>query len=151
MIRQRRIYCLTPDPCSTLMWSHYTDKHRGICLEFGAGNVLFSEALEVIYRSEYPSWVPQEMEQSAFEMFLTKSDDWKYEKEFRIIGALNSDREHLILNGECLRLPPGALQSILVGCEADYAKVKEVVHEHASHLPVRHVVRAANQYRLVIE
>jgi hypothetical protein len=32
-----RIYCLTPDPMSTLMWSHYTKNHRGICLEFGLG------------------------------------------------------------------------------------------------------------------
>src|ERR1039458_3080564 len=32
-ICKRRIYCLTPDPCSTLMWSHYAENHRGICLE----------------------------------------------------------------------------------------------------------------------
>jgi len=65
VISHRRLYCLTPDPCSTLMWSHYADNHRGICLEFDTTNPLFSDALEVAYRSEYPRWVPHEMEQTA--------------------------------------------------------------------------------------
>src|SRR5580693_3833269 len=29
------VYCLSPDPCNTLMWSHYSQNHRRICLEFG--------------------------------------------------------------------------------------------------------------------
>lgn len=28
----RRFYCLTPFADNTLMWSHYADNHRGICL-----------------------------------------------------------------------------------------------------------------------
>jgi len=28
----RRFYCLTPFAVNTLMWSHYSDNHRGICL-----------------------------------------------------------------------------------------------------------------------
>jgi hypothetical protein len=47
VIDHHRLYCLTPEPCSTLMWSHYADNHRGICLEFDTGNPLFSEAMEV--------------------------------------------------------------------------------------------------------
>jgi hypothetical protein len=33
-IADRRIYCLTPHADSILMWSHYADNHKGICLEF---------------------------------------------------------------------------------------------------------------------
>jgi hypothetical protein len=33
-IRKRRFYCLSVLPDSTLMWSHYSANHRGICLEF---------------------------------------------------------------------------------------------------------------------
>src|SRR5579863_196726 len=40
-----RIYCLTPVPDSTLMWSHYADDHRGICLEFGTDARLFASAV----------------------------------------------------------------------------------------------------------
>ena len=31
---QYRVHCLGPDPKNLLMWSHYADSHRGICLEF---------------------------------------------------------------------------------------------------------------------
>jgi hypothetical protein len=151
VISHRGLYCLTPDPCSTLMWSHYADNHRGICLEFDTANPLFSEAVEVAYRSEYPRWVPHEMEQIAFEMFLTKAEDWSYEKEFRIIGGVNMEKDHLNLDGDWLRQPPGALQSVIVGCEADHDAIRKGVSRYAPNLPVRRVVRVSNHYRLQIE
>src|ERR1700704_3968385 len=46
-ISKRRIYCLTPIPHSILMWSHYADNHRGVCLEFDTANRLFSLAMKV--------------------------------------------------------------------------------------------------------
>jgi hypothetical protein len=153
IISDRGIYCLTPEPCSTLMWSHYAAHHAGICLEFNTNNALFSEALEVNYRTSYPPWLPHEMEQIAFEMYLTKSDDWGYEEEFRIIGGLDMEKEHLNLDGDCFRLPPSALQSVIVGCEAreaTYNAVANIVNEHAPGLQVKRVVRVPNHYKLTI-
>jgi hypothetical protein len=70
------IYCLTPLPCSTLMWSHYADNHRGICLEFATNNDLFQCAQSVVYLSEYPVWYPHTLlETSIEEALLTKSED----------------------------------------------------------------------------
>jgi len=150
-ICKRRIYCLTPDPCSTLMWSHYAENHRGICLEFHLGNPLFLNALQVIYRSVYPVWVPQEMQAIADEAVLTKSKDWEYEREFRLVGSPNFVEGHpLKPDGDFLRLPPRALQSVIVGCETDYEAVKRVVHDHAARLPVRRASRMPNHYRLEI-
>src|SRR5580704_921719 len=37
-----RILCLSAKPDSVVMWSHYADKHRGLCLEFGTDNEEFS-------------------------------------------------------------------------------------------------------------
>lgn len=88
------------------MWSHYADNHRGICLEFDTANPLFSEALGVVYCSEYPRWLPHEMERIAFEMLLTKAEDWKYEREFRIIGGMNMEKDPLNVDGDWFRLPP---------------------------------------------
>src|ERR1017187_864386 len=56
-----RIYCLTPVPNSTLMWSHYADNHKGICLEFATGHPLFGSAQKVQYLSSYPKWSPQSL------------------------------------------------------------------------------------------
>jgi hypothetical protein len=133
------------------MWSHYTDKHRGICLEFGTDNSLFAEAMEVIYRSNYPRWVPHNREEYAFEMFLTKSDDWEYEQEYRIIGTVDNGKDRLaLIDGEYLRLPEGALQSIIVRCEADYDAVRKLVDEHSPQIPVKRIARAPDQFRLEI-
>ena len=46
-----RIFCLTPQNESLLMWAHYADSHRGICLQFRntepIGNAL-SEVVPVV-------------------------------------------------------------------------------------------------------
>jgi len=49
----RRFYCLTPFADNTLMWSHYADNHRGICLEFGKDNPLIEKARPVRYCKRY--------------------------------------------------------------------------------------------------
>jgi hypothetical protein len=153
-ICKRRIYCLTPDPCSTLMWSHYAENHRGICLEFFLGNVLFLKAREVMCRSAYPVWVPQEMPAIADQAVLTKSTDWEKEQEWRLVGSPSYSEGHpLRPEGYYLRLPQRALQSVIVGCEARderYEAVKKVVHEHAPGLPVKRATRVPNHYRLEI-
>ena len=153
VIRQKRIYCLTPKPTSNLMWSHYANNHRGICLEFHTGNPLFSGAKEVVYRPDYPRWLPHEVDKTGVEMFLCKSDDWKYEEEFRIIGGLDMEKEYLNLDGEYFYLPPGALQSVIVGCEADeadYDAVRKMVSDHSPDVSVRRVVRMHIEFRLQI-
>src|ERR1035441_227388 len=77
------IYCLTPLTSSTLMWSHYADNHRGLCLEFSTNNNVFRCAQRIVYRSKYPVWHPHTLllETNIEEALLTKSRDWRYEKE----------------------------------------------------------------------
>jgi hypothetical protein len=123
----------------------------GLCLEFHLGNLLFLKARKVIYCSEYPVWVPHEMQAIADEAILTKSKDWEYEQEFRLVGNPSYTEGHpLKPERDFLRLPPRAIQSVIVGCEADYEAVKKVVHEHASGLPVKRASREPNHYRLEI-
>jgi hypothetical protein len=41
------IYCLSRDPCSTLMWSHYSGNHTGICLQFAVPETKLRAAVKV--------------------------------------------------------------------------------------------------------
>jgi hypothetical protein len=153
-VHKRRIYCLTPDPSSTLLWSHYTENHRGICLEFGIDNPLFQLALEVLYPATYPVWSIDEIEdehQRAVEMILAKAKPWEYEKEFRIISPHNTDLNvpTRVVDG-CFELPPGTLKSVIAGCDADYDAIKAIVHHHMPDLPVKRAFRSPNNYRLAI-
>ena len=59
-----RVGCLTESPCNRLMWSHYANNHRGLCIEydFSAFNS-FSAGVTfapVIYSSKRPQ-VPEKL------------------------------------------------------------------------------------------
>jgi hypothetical protein len=155
LIGKRRMYCLTPCPTSILMWSHYAENHRGICLEFGTDNALFRMAVEVIYSKEYPVWAPMDFEEQqhrAMEMLLTKAEDWRYENEFRLISLHNSEiAGPLRVDDGCFTLPPGALKSVIAGCSADYDAVTGVVRACMPDLPVKRAIRVPDHYRLTIE
>jgi hypothetical protein len=156
LIDKRRMYCMTPLPTCTLMWSHYAGNHRGICLEFGIDNPLFAKALSVIYQPKYPVWSPMDFEAQqtrAMEMLLTKAVEWGYEREYRIITLHNNELDtplHVDEKGR-LPLPPGSLKSVIAGCQADYDAVNAIVKAHMPDLPVRRAVRVADHFKLTIE
>jgi Protein of unknown function (DUF2971) len=154
-----RVYCLTPVPDSTLMWSHYTNNHKGICLEFGLENQLFGTAMEVEYVSSYPKWAPHLLEEAmGVRLLLTKSDDWRYEREYRIIGLAEGvsrpvgrlTGHPLSVRDGFLSLPKGALRAVIAGCEADYAAIKKLVQSIDGTITVRRAVRSPSKYHLEI-
>ena len=92
VIAERRIYCLSPHPENILMWSHYADNHRGICLAFNTDIQLFGSALEVQYVQDCPCVNPNMLTPDAvIAAILTKSDVWRYENEFRILGIPDAE------------------------------------------------------------
>jgi hypothetical protein len=148
---------LTPVPDSTLMWSHYAENHNGVCLEFSVDDPVFGFAQEVTYLSSYPPWAPHSLMSTEHpSVLLTKSDDWRYEREYRIIGLAEGIKrsvgpEHpLVLSGNFLRLGKGTLQAVIVGCEADYEKIKATAQAIDPSLKIKHAVRARSRYRLEI-
>jgi hypothetical protein len=150
-----RIYCLTPVPDSTLMWSHYADNHRGVCLEFGTDVRLFASAVQVTYRFDYPKWAPNLVASNPAEILLTKSDDWKYEREYRIIGLGESiqrpfDASPLTLRDNFMHLPEGSIKSVIIGCEANFSQVEQTVRSAAPAMSIKRAVRSPNKYRLEI-
>jgi hypothetical protein len=147
----RRIYCLTPYPDSTLMWSHYANDHKGICLEFGTDNPLIATAREVDYQGVYPVWIPHEMGPDELrQTIFTKAKDWIYETEFRILGIPTAPGSPMQLDGDFLTLPEGSLKSIILGCESPQSEIEAIVVEFAPTLLVRRAIRAFNAYRLFI-
>ena len=74
---QYRVYCLGPDPKNLLMWSHYADSHRGICLEFSLSNKIFCGALKCEYSATYPIMTLYDDSDEALMLsLLAKSDVW---------------------------------------------------------------------------
>jgi hypothetical protein len=73
---------------SNLMWSHYGDAHKGICIGYDCRKVdknIISHLYPVQYSNTRFSNVDMQKVASHAFLFLRKSTDWKYEKEFRLI------------------------------------------------------------------
>lgn len=91
-----KVGCLTTKKDNTLMWSHYADKHRGICIEYDIGKIYEKDNL-IINKVNYnmpiithKSIVDNETLEidninRLIELFSLKSNEWKYEKEYRIL------------------------------------------------------------------
>ena len=83
------MYCLSERNDSVLMWAHYATKHTGFCIEFEASDEtpFFGTAQPVTYESDYPhvDFFKTPKDEQLDPIFLTKSCDWGYEREWRII------------------------------------------------------------------
>jgi hypothetical protein len=87
------------------MWSHHADGHRGFCLQFHIKPDIYPFR-ELLFKVEYPSLYPQinivrNREDQTRKVLLTKSDFWKYEKEWRIIDDKGpEDSPEVLSNNE---------------------------------------------------
>ena len=93
-----RVYCFSRDMNNILMWSHYANEHKGICLCFKSqqidnGNFLILDSsnhylFPVVYDDNLPKQVNMLSNYDPKELvaFLrTKHSGWEYETEYRLI------------------------------------------------------------------
>lgn len=95
--KRYRIACLSEDNDSILMWSHYANNHKGVCIEYD-----FQELIEkfkcdlfpIIYVKRRKKYTPYDLINSSLtfqkSVFL-KADVWSYEKEWRILKCFQND------------------------------------------------------------
>ncbi|WP_317322320.1 DUF2971 domain-containing protein [Subdoligranulum variabile] len=96
------IACLSEVPDSILMWSHYANNHRGFCVAYNLldlNHKLQFSAVPVLYTQERVCLQSISLDQSklnkeTMSLFIqsltSKSMDWSYEKEWRIIRDKSS-------------------------------------------------------------
>jgi hypothetical protein len=87
MARRYGVLCFSEDKADVLQWAHYADSHKGICLGF---DVSGSEGKfgRVLYVSERFPFPKQLDEPFMWKLLSTKSEVWKYEKEWRVFLRL---------------------------------------------------------------
>jgi Protein of unknown function (DUF2971) len=91
------VICLSEVPDSILMWGHYTDNHQGFVVGFDSDHPFFSKRRseqdefgflrQVSYQRERPRVVLSDTSSPVW--FNTKSDQWAYEKEWRMLRVLS--------------------------------------------------------------
>jgi hypothetical protein len=74
------LICFSEHWHNPLLWSHYADKHRGMCLGFDVDG----RGLKAVkYVKERSNLKMPPTKQSADELLFTKYRDWQYEEEWR--------------------------------------------------------------------
>lgn len=134
------ISCFSKRYDSILMWSHYGDKHKGICIEFDRQEKDFMDVkyskkrckfdledttrrvLGYMLSNEEVDVNDKGLIRCISQPFIVKSLDWQYEEEVRCILSPNSDG---VSKFEELSLytMPTKITKIYVGCKVD--KVSE--------------------------
>jgi len=130
------VFCLTEVSDDILMWSHYADQHRGICLEFTLSSQehidFFAQASEIKYQDSFPEVNPFTRSPPGKKltlMALRKSTRWKYEKEWRILKVDGPGKE---------TLPPRLITSVILGARISPDNRQLVLQWVAAHpTPIR--------------
>lgn len=112
---------------SGLMWSHYADEHRGICIEYDTRDQGHPRLKAVDYKgprairtSDLYRWKVRDdagaKEQVFQTYFYTKSNEWKYEKEWRDVRDRNGVTD-----------APFRITAILFGLRCNGSVIKSIV------------------------
>lgn len=121
------ILSLTTDPKNLLMWAHYAQSHQGLVIELDGTHSFFNQRhhpsdefgylREVMYQAERPQIVISELEDLA-PILLTKSEEWRYEAEWRMLRPLTGMAEVGEYRGEKIylfALPPSCIKRVILG------------------------------------
>jgi hypothetical protein len=156
------LLCLSEVRDSILMWGHYADNHQGFVVGFDSDHPFFSkrrsekDEFGFLRRVDYSPRRPQVTltDTSSPVWFSTKSEQWSYEKEWRILRVL-SGADHRIERSPfpiCLfEFAPDAVVEIIVGMRSAPSLVTEIKSLTAS-LPRAQLFAAAEDsgYGLLI-
>jgi hypothetical protein len=122
------LICFCEDWYNPLPWSHYADKHRGMCLGFDVDDRCLRA---VKYVEERPNLQMPLTKESAEGLLFTKYRDWQYEKEWRNWFQLDQ-RE----NGHYFYPFDGyvRLQEIIAGplCIVSKNRINEALRDYSS-------------------
>ena len=153
--KQYRIYCLSEKSDMPLLWSHYASAHTGICLEFDTRRTPFSRATtkKVTYLSTYPAY---DIVDGAYDSLFTKSADWSYEAEWRLIAeerAFARPSWTIKTDNDFLLITSGVLKAVIIGCQTDkptQRRIENIIKTNAPGVLVRKATLAREKYELVI-
>ncbi len=162
------VLCLTPYNNNLLMWSHYGDEHKGICLGFDIDrpfDSVFGAGYNVEYSDNYPE-IPvirmeelmlgqysedkniNKFEDIATRQVYTKATCWEYEQEIRFV------RTPFSYGVGPMSFPAEKLKQLILGCkiaEGDKVKAIEIVKKNFPHAEILQSVMSQTQYKIVFE
>ena len=129
--------CFSETFDSILMWSHYANQHKGICVQyrrsdFTAPSLLCSSAVlrPVSYGrkiSVFDESIHEVNKKENFKILIRKAEEWQYEEEWRIICFLKNLNEQKLVENMISKVYLGAnINEENERLISELAKAKEV-------------------------
>lgn len=161
MINNTAFFCLSETPDNILLWSHYADCHRGVCIEFTTDiskkpHILWNadnknaEPTSMIYagNDELPvmNFYKDDWEQIVTTIFKTKSKQWKYEGEYRSI-QVNAGKG-------LKKIPAGLISGVILGLnvsEDDKKFILNLRKQSSTPIKIKKASREVSLYKIRIE
>lgn len=169
VVRHSTVFCVSEVPDNLLMWSHYADAHRGAVIEFETVpelDTFLCGAFPVTYSEKLPEYASIEeligsmLGQTEIDSMMllrklvsTKSADWAYEREWRVVAPHPRDTTGGLPYEE-IPIHSAEVVGIRLGCRIDQADAEELVsisrnnYERAEVLQAR---QSAENYALDFE
>jgi hypothetical protein len=157
--REKGLLCFSADWRNPLLWAHYSDKQKGLCLGFEIPEQKGDPENDEIERVRYierPEAFPSNfadlpgLERSLLvrRILFTKFNDWHYEQEIRVWGPLQNEEGGLYFLefDEKLRL-----KEVIVGqrCTLSRAKIMEALGSLAGEVTVSKARAAYDKFEMV--
>ena len=122
---ERGVCCFSTTYASPLLWSHYGDQHRGLCIGYGLTRRPKPQLRRVVYgggRSVRTSLLtralvhedPEAKKELDRDVLLRKARGWDYEKEWRLIGDQGDQDSPLLMKDVTfgLRCPMSVVHAV---------------------------------------
>jgi len=156
------VFSLTKTKTPVLLWSHYSDNHKGFCIGYDREiliqdfmnkyndyrKMVFYE-IDVEYSDTYPIIIPKKDITSTEYMrkpLSTKAKFWEYENEKRI----------LLLGGsrELTTVPAAAISEVIMGCkmsDKDQIEIGEFVIKNLSQASLKLCKMHEEKFELIFQ
>ena len=127
------VLCLSKNPDSLLMWSHYADSYAGAVIEFDDEHEFFEGKIDIAYYARRPivdisRYLDSDVAVPISELCV-KSEQWKYESEVRLIRCLSDCKkvaETERFSIYVMDLPINCIKSIILGERTSLADQREI-------------------------
>lgn len=124
-IKYSGVTCFSKHFDNTLLWSHYADQHKGVCLEFDSElndqEILCGTELGMFVNVDYEPIdkinYNKDKRKALIKLFSHKSEYWKYEEEVRLI---------VIKKNNIIPFTKKLLTGVIFGCRMDSRPIKDV-------------------------
>lgn len=152
------ISCFSEKLDNLLMWSHYSDSHKGVCIGFNLRKLYLSlkEYHPALIRVKYTDKLIQtdyfrNPKEAISNWYKIKSDCWSYEKEIRIVLTnlkLDSTKQIFI------PIAKDTISSVLLGSIIDpleESKIKSICLRELANAKVYKMSLKSDSFNLITE